>query len=399
MSEPLRFLHASDLRIERPLGGMADIPPHWRAWCIEAPRTSAARAFELAREEHCEFVVLAGDVVDPQVAGLKLLTWLNEEFERLDAAGVRVYWSGGKVDAAARWPRGWKFPRNVVRFKGAKPAIERHSCASGETLAICGSGASLGRDIAESRWTGLPKHVSRVFVAHGRVAAAEMKDTGHDYWALGGRAQPARRIAGRAVWRYSGTPQARQPREASPHGVSLVEWDGVERFAVRSMACDAVRYRVEHVPVAVDTTAAALEERLRQRLVLAEKEAGRPLLVWWRLDAAPDTTLRRSEIDARLLAGLRHSHGSQAWSVSIDWAMPRRTSLAPPNSSAAAGFLKELEHCEALSFDELRPALAELGAPLDAALWRRWRLAARRRKWIDQAARLGLELLEREPVA
>ena len=72
MSEPLRFLHASDLRLERPLGGLTEVPPHWRGLCAEAPRQAAARAFELAREERCDFVVLSGDVVDPELAGLRL---------------------------------------------------------------------------------------------------------------------------------------------------------------------------------------------------------------------------------------------------------------------------------------------------------------------------------------
>lgn len=399
MSQPLRFLHASDLRLERPLGGLTEIPPHWRTLCSEAPRRAAARAFELARQERCEFVVLSGDVVDPELAGLRLLRWLNEEFDRLAEAGVRVYWSGGRSDAAARWPRGWKFPQNVVRFRGAKPSIEMHVDASGRRLALCGCGASLGREIAPGRWTGAPKHAARVFVAHGRVPLARMKDTGHDYWALGGRSQPRRHAAGRALWRYCGTIQARSPREASPHGVSLVEWDGGEQFSLRAVACDAVRYRVEHLTVAADSEPAEIEQQMRQRIELAAQDAGRPLIIWWRLQGPASSPRHGNETLHNLLSALRLTPGAQAWSAAVDWTPADALATERPEDTAAAGFLRELRECLPLERDELGPRLAALGAPAAESIFRHWRQASRRRQWLNDAARLGLELLDREPIA
>ena len=66
---PFRFLQAGDLHLELPLQGLAEIPDHLRPTLIDAPFLAAEQVFETAAAEHVDFVVLTGDVLNPEHAG------------------------------------------------------------------------------------------------------------------------------------------------------------------------------------------------------------------------------------------------------------------------------------------------------------------------------------------
>src|SRR5262245_61855813 len=98
MSAPFRFLHASDLHLERPLSGITEAPDHLRSLFLEAPYQAAERLFELAVSEKVDFVVLAGDVLDPSLCGPRGPIFLCEQFRLLNDRSIVVYWAGGEVD-------------------------------------------------------------------------------------------------------------------------------------------------------------------------------------------------------------------------------------------------------------------------------------------------------------
>ena len=78
-----RFLHTSDFHLEMPLYGFAEIPAHLRDQLIDSPLQAAARVFETAILEDVDFVVLAGDIIDPSTAGPYAIAFLLEQFELL----------------------------------------------------------------------------------------------------------------------------------------------------------------------------------------------------------------------------------------------------------------------------------------------------------------------------
>ena len=45
---PLRFVHAGDLHLECPLGGVAEVPEHLRELLLDAPFLAAQQVFETA---------------------------------------------------------------------------------------------------------------------------------------------------------------------------------------------------------------------------------------------------------------------------------------------------------------------------------------------------------------
>src|SRR5512145_1619306 len=95
---PFRFLHASDFHLEQPLTGLADVPEHLRELILDAPYTSVAKVIETAMLDGVAFVVLSGDIVEPLLAGPRGLLFLIEQFEKLAAKEIEVFWAGGAVD-------------------------------------------------------------------------------------------------------------------------------------------------------------------------------------------------------------------------------------------------------------------------------------------------------------
>jgi len=78
-----KFLQASDLHLEQPLYGLTEVPDHLRELLLEAPLQAAARVFETAILEDVDFVILAGDVINPHTAGPHAMAFLLDQFEQL----------------------------------------------------------------------------------------------------------------------------------------------------------------------------------------------------------------------------------------------------------------------------------------------------------------------------
>ena len=110
------MLHASDLHLERVPSGLAEIPDHLRPQLIDASYAAAQRVFDAAVSERVDALILAGDVVDLSQAGLRAIVFLREQFERVGAEGIKVFWAGGRVDPPHAWPKVSPLPANVHVF-------------------------------------------------------------------------------------------------------------------------------------------------------------------------------------------------------------------------------------------------------------------------------------------
>jgi DNA repair protein SbcD/Mre11 len=115
-SRPFRFIHASDFHLEQPLMGVAEVPDHLRELFLDAPYAAAQQVFEAALAEDVGFVVLSGDILQPLATGPRGPLFLAEQFARLAARGIGVYWAGGAVDPPETWPGVVKLPQNVHVF-------------------------------------------------------------------------------------------------------------------------------------------------------------------------------------------------------------------------------------------------------------------------------------------
>jgi exonuclease SbcD len=410
MPQPLRFVHAGDLQLERPLSGLAEIPAHLTDLLIDAPYAAAERVFELAQSEHADFLILAGNVVNIDRAGPRAIAFLLDQFERLAARDIAVYWLAGPAERRGPWPSELKLPPNVHPFgRAATQSVVHH--ADGDDLAeLIGYGAA-----TEERSAPAAKNKSgryTIGVKHGPFhGRSSGKLPGH-YWACGGaRRHRDATSDGRQVI-HSGTPQARSPAQRGAHGAIAVEVDEHGVAHPRFVATDLARYARMRVEIDLAAPRADQEHALADRVQAAlDKAPGIDLFLRWQI--VPVSTsgstsaalgMSREAWGQAWLRWLRQEFGTDspaAWSSTVDVVMPRRRKQRPPqDGSLLADFLSAVDDAEREREE----------VPLDRFVPEHWRHAqvadllrvdekAERARVLRQARLLGNDLLGAEELS
>lgn len=326
--ESFRFIHASDFHLERPLQDILDLPENLRKTLVEAPWKAAEAIFEHAVVENVDFVVLAGDLVNPATTGAQGIAFLLNHFDALRERGIQVYWTGGVVDDVERWPEAVGFPDNVHLF--SKREVETFVFRRHQTpLAnIIGRSVDNNETVRAAEYANEPDDNFVVAVAHGRADSESLAAERVDYWALGGKHQAEIVQTDEPAIRYCGSPQARSLAEPGGHGFVLVDVDAQRNLQIHSIEIDLVRYSVQEI----DAEDVALGRDLRQLLAkrvarLQSEAAGRHLLVKWRvhMDLENAAIVGPSALED-LLGWLRREfgHGQPAcWSTDIEILPPK----------------------------------------------------------------------------
>lgn len=410
MSQPLRFVHASDFHLERPLAGLAEIPAHLTDLLIDAPYAAAERVFELAESERADFLILAGDIANIDRAGPRAIAFLIDQFERLAARDIAVYWLAGPAERRGPWPSDLKLPGNVHPFgRGATQSVVHH--ADGDDLAeLIGYGAA-----ADERPTAAAKNKSSRFtigVRHGAFHGRQLGKLAGHYWACGGAKRRRQTTSDGRPIVHSGTPQGRSPAHRGPHGAVVVEVDehGVAR--PRFVATDLARYARLRVEIDPAAPRADQEHALAERVQAAlDKAPGLDLFLRWQIvpvgaagSGSAALGMSREAWAQTWLRWLRQEFGTDspaAWSMSVDVVLPRRRGQrSPQDGSLLADFLAavadaERDHDE-LSLDRFVPEhwrhahVAELLSIADTSA---------RRRVLRQARLLGNDLLGAEELS
>jgi hypothetical protein len=334
MSEPLRLVHASDLHLELPIYGLADVPDHLRELLIDAPYQAAERVFETVLAEDADALLLAGDVLHVDRAGPPAIVLLLDQFARLADRGIAVYWAGGIADLPDLWPRSVALPPNVHVFPIGR--VETLDLArSGETIArIQGTSA---REDGAVEVRGFHRDVHGLFtvgVAYGTNESGDsFESPGHEgdrvnYMALGGRHGQQTVDEQPGIAHYSGTPQGRGPAEIGPHGCTIVTADETGSAKLRFVATDAVRWSHHTLEVTASTRSEQLHERMVERLEkLQAQQPGVDHLVRWTIRGTGPLVnrLRPGGLADELLVDLRRKFGERSpvvWSASLDCESP-----------------------------------------------------------------------------
>jgi DNA repair protein SbcD/Mre11 len=368
MSQPFRFVHSSDLHLERPLGGLGETPAHLADLLIDAPYAAAERVFDLAVSERADFLVLSGDVLDVDRAGPRAVAFLLAQCERLAAREIAVYWAYGAAERRSPWPAELRLPANVHVFaRGAAQTLAHHS--DGEDLAVLvGTSDELhtpephrtrkGRAGGDAPFETLVKPKGGRFalaVIHGRVSGKHLAKSGFDYWACGGEHGRRQFGNGRHLAVYPGAPQARSPAERGVHGAVVVDVDEHGAPHPRFVATDLARFR--RVRLTLDATAPQSEQekivadRVRTELARAP---GLDLFLRWQLSPTGGTTLRtpREAWGQSWLRWLRQEFGTDspaAWTLSVEVQSPGAAAgMAVPDGSLLADYLTAIADFEQL---------------------------------------------------
>lgn len=349
MTQPLRLVHASDLHLERPIYGLADVPDHLRDLLVEAPYQAAEQVFETALAEDVDAVLLAGDVLDVDRAGPPAIVLLLDQFSRLSDRGIPVYWAGGTADLPDTWPRSVSLPPNVHVFPvGRVESLDL--IRSGETIARV-QGTSC-RDDGEVDTRGFHRDAHGLFtigVAHGTNDSAGREGDRVHYMALGGRHLQQTVDHEPGIAHYCGTPQGRGPSETGPHGCTVVTVDDAGRAKTKFVATDAVRWLEQAIEVTASTRSEQLHDRMVERMEkLIAQHPGIDLFVRWNVRGTGPLVnrLRPGGLSDELLTDLRRKFGERspaAWSVSIHCDSPLSVPAELYDQETCLGdFLREI---------------------------------------------------------
>lgn len=323
---PLRFLHASDLHLERPLGGVSELPAHLREVFLEAPYVAAEQVFETALAERVDALVLAGDVVDLDFAGPRAIVFLKEQFERLEAHGIQVYWAGGDLDPPDAWPPNAPLPTNVHVFPVGRVETLDHQRDGSVVARVQGISRSQGKAVDDSGFHRDAHGQFTIGVSYGTAAAPGEEGDRVHYMALGGQHRRQTVDQSPGIAHYCGTTQGRCPEETDAHGCTLVNVDEAGHVKTTFVPTDAIRWVSETIEITAGTDEAALMSQIRERISkLKTKHSGQDLLVTWKIEGRGELVnyLRCGGLSDELLTRLRKRHGEDSpvvWSVEIECA-------------------------------------------------------------------------------
>ena len=261
----LRLLHSSDWHLEQPLAGLPALSPALREVARDAAYLAAQQVVETALVEGVDALLLSGDVVDLARSGPRAIVFLQEQFERLAARGIDVFWAGGVADPPDEWPVVAELPKNVHRFPVGR--VEQVDLKrDGKTIARIQGISSQDDGAVEA--SGFHRDANGLFTAG--VAYSTNDSPGREgdrvhYMALGGRHRRATVDTEPGIAHYSGSPQGRSPREAGPSGCTLVHVREGETHT-KFISTDIIRWVDESIEITASTTLEQLEDRLEERL-------------------------------------------------------------------------------------------------------------------------------------
>jgi DNA repair exonuclease SbcCD nuclease subunit len=386
--------------LERPLYGLAEAPESLRELLIEAPYRAARRVFDAALSENVDLVILAGDVVAPQLSGPRGLAFLTEQFTRLAERGIAVYWAAGSVDAIDQWSAPIDWPEVVHTFAGGQPRQMVHLQGSEPAARIIGAGYQRGGKIAAGDMRPDPEGLFTIGVAFGRVTPELLKQQRIGYLALGGRHDRFTCSTGAHGAHFPGTPQGRCPDESGPHGCTIVQVDETGRTRTRFIATDAVRWIRERVILQTPVGRGELEELLAQRVAsLLERVGDLDVLISWRIGGPGLASLpgSRESNSAARLEKLRRRFGTEspvAWSASlvVEPPLPRGVDEEDTIAADLVKLVREYEQDAGriLEFSALLPETKAAVVLKDA---NRISGPGGRQAVLAQIGRLGLDLL------
>lgn len=227
----VRFLHISDLHIDRPFKGVTDLSLHALQVVRQSTFLAWQKIVQYAIEQQPDFILLVGDNYDGASRSLRAQQALQQGFEQLQAHNIPVIVSYGAHDYTdGVWSR-FSYPDNVISMPSKTTTI---------TLPIEGgvkiTGCSYQRpQMPTALWDTYPqvdkKHI-HIAMLYGEVTEQQLKAKGYDYTALGGQHE-SRVVTQQPYSAYSGTPQSTSALETGSRGfldVTVTKGECVTKF-------------------------------------------------------------------------------------------------------------------------------------------------------------------------
>ncbi len=328
MASAIKFIHASDFHLDRPISGLAEIPSHLKSHLANAPYAAAERVFELAISERVDFILLSGDIVDLDAGGPRSAAFLLGHFQRLADKNIGVHWCGGNVDHPDRWPSAIELPENVVIYPSSMVEPTQHVRNNTVVATIFGSGYE-PRKRNPSDFKCIDDSPFPIALAHGLFDTTTLAAQNIRYWALGGRHRRSVIEKTGSVAVYPGTTQGRSLDEPGAHGCTIVRVDDSGKLKIQTHELDSVRWSLQKVTVAESTKLDDLKGVLGERCAKIRNESPEQTnLVSWEISTTGqfNSRLRSTQWNKELINWLRTEFGQGVegvWTAAIEIAAPK----------------------------------------------------------------------------
>lgn len=252
----LKILHTADWHLDSPFTGFTQ---EQRQYLKQEQAQLPQRIAALCRQEHCDLMLLAGDLFDGQpsretVQGLK---------QALAQAGVPVFIAPGNHDFC-RPGSPWleeTWPENVTIFTGGLESVvvESLDCrvyGAGFQDMDCPALLEDFQAVGDERYCVAVLHgdPTQTNSPYNPVTAAQVRNSGLDYLALGHIHRAGAFRDGDTLCAWPGCPMGRGWDETGDKGVCIVTLDGPAQ--IQALALDGPRFLEVHVQVQEDPQAA-----------------------------------------------------------------------------------------------------------------------------------------------
>lgn len=265
----MKILHTADVHLDSPLRSLAMRNPELGDAVAAATRAAFSGLVDVALSEAVGALLISGDLFDGKERSARTGAFLAGEFDRLGAAGIRVFYIKGNHDAENPITGTLDLPDHVHVFdaRGGREQLTDDVWIHGVSFA--------GRHAPDSllpRFKAPVPGAVNIAMLHSSLGGsaghdiyapcnvADLTGMGFDYWALGHIHK--RQVHCDAPWVVMpGIPQGRDIGEAGPKSATLltIEQGKIEVTEVRTSV-------VEFAQTVLDVSDAENDESLRRML-------------------------------------------------------------------------------------------------------------------------------------
>jgi len=350
----VKILHAADLHIDSPLGGLTAYQGAPAEEIRGATRRATENLIQAALDHEVSLVVLAGDIFDGDWPDYGTGLFWNEQLGRLHEASIPVVSVAGNHDAQSQISRNLQLPPNVTQMSTSTPQTVTFDELEVEVIGQGYATRDVSVDLTQAYPDGDPNLFS-IGVLHtslnGRpghanyaptsVEALRAKD--YQYWALGH--VHTREIVHEDPWIvFPGNTQGRHAREIGPKGATLLTVEGREVADVEHLVLDHVRWDL----CAIDATQCASADDVRSAVAerfsaIATDADGRLAAVRVQITGSSPAhqdlwaNRHRFEAEIQVLANA----GDRLWVEKVKVSTTRPVDLAAARDDDAVGALAQ----------------------------------------------------------
>jgi exonuclease SbcD len=236
LSDGVRFVHAADLHLGAPFGGVSAEDARIGAALAQATFSAFDRIIDVCLEREARFLVIAGDAYNSADSSLAAQLHFQSGMTRLAEAGIEVFLVHGNHDPANGWSAGLALPESVHVFPVDRVGRIEVEVADEVVAVVYGRSFARAAEL-ENLALGYVREVGdpvAIGVLHANIGSTagydpyapatleDLRTARMDYWALGHIHKQD--ILCRDPWVvYPGSSQGLNPKETGPHGCMVVE--------------------------------------------------------------------------------------------------------------------------------------------------------------------------------